>query len=226
MGFQQTLHLQSAAGVFAAAGEDDLPREEAEAILQRIHDIVEAALPGSSISRFAQGWALRLSEMLSRRLATAAWEAPAPAGLVDVAPPAPGYHDAAAFPELNAQPIPQGDGEEHLLAALQEDEAKAAQDNLKQQEQEQVAAQAMKEEGDGGASVAATSGTEALGEVARTQEPVSELAVQDQLGIKDCQYSISNYCMVWYCVLHSVAQHSPAWDSIRWGRSIEGCTGY
>jgi len=184
MGFQQTLRLQSAAGLFAAAGEDALPRDEAEAILQRIHDIVEAELPSSSLSRFAQGWALRLSDMLSRRLETAAWEAPPPEGLVDVAAPAPGYHDAAAFPELDVQPIPQGIGEEHLLAALQEGDAKSAQQHLKQQEQEQAMAQAMKGKGDGGAGVAGTSGTEAPGEVARTQEHVSEQAVQDQLGIK------------------------------------------
>jgi hypothetical protein len=81
-----------------------------------------------------------------------------------------------------SNPVPQGIGVEHLLAALQEDDAKSAQKHLKQQEQEQAMAQAMK--GDGGAGVAGTSGTEAPGEVARTQEHVSEQAVQDQLGIK------------------------------------------
>jgi hypothetical protein len=75
----------------------DFVQDEAEAILQRIHDVVEAHLPNSSLSRIAQGWALRMSNMLSRRLATDGWEASSPSRLLDVAAPAPGYHDATAF---------------------------------------------------------------------------------------------------------------------------------
>jgi len=175
-GFEKTLEISSAAGVFAAAGED------AEAILRRIHDVVETEMPNSSLSRFAQGWALRISDMLSRRLATAAWEAPPPSGLLDVAAPAPGYHDAVAFPELDVQPIPQGADNDHLLAAAEEDDAKAAQEQQEQQEQEQEQAvvQAMDEEENAAAKrkgvpagVAAVAGAEAHDPTHSVQDQIS-----------------------------------------------------
>ena len=49
-------------------------------------------------------------------------EAPSLSALLDVAVPAPGHHDATAFPELDAQPILHGANYDHLLAAAAEDD--------------------------------------------------------------------------------------------------------
>ena len=83
-----------------AANTDALTEDQAEEIMQRIHDVVKSHMPNSSLSRFAQGWAMRIGNMLSQRLPTVAMEAPSISGLRDVAVPAPGYHDARAFPEF------------------------------------------------------------------------------------------------------------------------------
>ena len=90
-----------------AANKDALSKDQADEILRRIHGVVRTHMQNSSLSRFAQGWAVCIGNVLSQRLATVAMEAPLISGLLDVAVPAPGYHDARAFPELNVQPMPQ-----------------------------------------------------------------------------------------------------------------------
>ena len=94
--------------------EDALIEDDAEAILQGIRGVVETHMPNSSLGRFAQGWALRISSMLSGRMEKVEFEGPYPSRLLDLAAPAPGCHDATAFPELDAQPIPQGADSDHL----------------------------------------------------------------------------------------------------------------
>ena len=102
--------------------------DKVRGLLDRIAMFTATEPFNSDISRFAQGLALQLSAVRTHRLgeewdaraaAIADWSAPGgPAdarlpvllrdagSLADVPPPAPGYHDAKAFPELDVQRIP------------------------------------------------------------------------------------------------------------------------
>ena len=67
--------LIPSAAARVAAGEDALIEDDADAILQVIRGVVETHMPNSSLGRFAQGWSLRLSSTLSRRMAKVELEA-------------------------------------------------------------------------------------------------------------------------------------------------------
>ena len=67
-----------------AADEDALTKDQVDEIMRQIHDVVKAHMPHSSLRGFAQGSALRISNMLSQRLATVAMEATSLSGLLDV----------------------------------------------------------------------------------------------------------------------------------------------
>ena len=121
----------TAASVSAAAkGEETMAQEKARGLLDRIAMFIATEPLNSNASRFAQGLALQFSASLAYRLGEE-WDAraaaiadcclPAASGaattgagisaavagsLANVPPPAPGYHDATAFPELNAQRVP------------------------------------------------------------------------------------------------------------------------
>ena len=125
--FEKSLKIPSAAAG-ADAREDALTHDQVDEILRQIHDVCGAHMPNSSLSQFAQGWLLRINNRLSRLLATITLEAPYIPRLVDLAVRAPGCHDATAFPELDAQPIPRGAHNDYLMAAAEEDDKKAQEE--------------------------------------------------------------------------------------------------
>ncbi len=174
--WEQRLGAPAAAGVFAAASES-MPLEEVRALLESIARASAAEPQNSSFCRFAQSLAARLAQILSSRLdqewghgvdlaAQAANDVIPGCGLQGVPTPAAGYHDAAAFPELNAQPIPSGHENAHLQEA---DWAGSEEEEEEEEEEEDDIAEGAAEEAPS-VSAGAREGSVALSVTAAARE--------------------------------------------------------